>query len=402
MRILSNTNIDFMKGRRFFVWVSVALLVTALAELFFLTGINLGIDFAGGTQMTVALRDDVPIEDLRQVLADAGIENSQIQRYGLEDSREVLIKAPVKEITAEGGETEASEEGSSQLIINALNQALNSGSSGFDLNQNGSAALADMLFEKDPDLLRAADDDTAALASYNEIAANVIALREPLFRSHDEINDIAGVSDEVISTIRDNTSVGAFIVRQNENVGPQIGSELRTKGFWAVVMSLIGMLCYIWYRFELRFGIGALVAVFHDFLITLGLYALFNFEFNLPTIAAFLTLVGYSVNDTVVIFDRVRENMRKHRRMALEKVMNLSINQTLSRTILTSGTTFMVVTSLFILGGEVIRGFAFVLMWGVVIGTYSSIFVASPFALLWEQYFGVQDNRKASTSEASS
>ncbi|MCP4654948.1 MAG: protein translocase subunit SecF, partial [bacterium] len=168
----------------------------------------------------------------------------------------------------------------------------------------------------------------------------------------------------------------------------QIGSELTRKGILSVALSLVGMLLYIWYRFELRYGIGALVAVFHDFLITLGLFALVNYEFNLPTIAAFLTLVGYSVNDTVVIFDRVRENRRRDRRAPLVNIMNKSLNQTLSRTILTSGTTLMVVGCLFFLGGEVIRGFAFVLLVGIVVGTYSSIFVASPFALLWERFFG--------------
>ena len=151
---------------------------------------------------------------------------------------------------------------------------------------------------------------------------------------------------------------------------------------------MIGMLIYIWFRFELRFGVGALVAVFHDVLITVGLYAFAGFEFNLTTIAAFLTLVGYSVNDTVVVFDRVRENLRRSRSRSLEDTMNLSINQTLSRTVLTSGTTLLVVGSILFLGGDVLRGFAFILTIGVIVGTYSSIYVASPFALLWESWFG--------------
>ena len=202
-----------------------------------------------------------------------------------------------------------------------------------------------------------------------------------------------------MATLESDTYLGAFNILQNENVGPQIGGELRTKGILAVVLSLLGMLMYIWYRFELRFGVGALVAVFHDFLITLGLFAMVNYEFNLSTIAAFLTLVGYSVNDTVVIFDRVRENMRRNRRMPLIDIMNVSVNQTLSRTILTSGTTLLVVGCLFAMGGEVIRGFAFVLLVGVLVGTYSSIFVASPFALLWEKYFG-RDARERRAKKA--
>ena len=150
------------------------------------------------------------------------------------------------------------------------------------------------------------------------------------------------------------------------------------------MLSIIGMLAYIWVRFELRFGIGAVVATIHDVLVVLGLYALFGFEFNLTTIAAFLTLVGYSVNDTVVVFDRVRENMRKSRRKDFEQTIDESINQTLSRTLLTSGTTLLAVASLLAFGGEVLRGFSFVMTVGVVVGTYSSIWVASSFTLLWE------------------
>ena len=182
--------------------------------------------------------------------------------------------------------------------------------------------------------------------------------------------------------------MGQFSVLGAENVGPQIGSELRQKGILAVLSSLIGMLAYIWFRFELRFGIGALVAVVHDVAIVLGFYAIAEFEFNLTTIAAFLTLIGYSVNDSVVVFDRVRENIRRSRSRPLEETMNLSINQTLSRTVLTSGTTLLALGCLLFLGGDVLRGFAFILTIGIVVGTYSSIYVASPFALLWEQLFG--------------
>jgi preprotein translocase SecF subunit len=169
-----------------------------------------------------------------------------------------------------------------------------------------------------------------------------------------------------------------------------VGRELRQKGVLAVVLSLLAMFVYIWIRFELRFAIGAVIAVFHDAMVTIGLYTLLDFEFNLTTIAAFLTLVGYSVNDKVVIFDRVREQMRKNRRKPLIEIMNESINQTLSRTILTGGCTLLVLLSLLFWGGDVIRGFAFVMFVGIVVGTYSSIFIASAFTLLWEQLFGVQ------------
>ena len=154
------------------------------------------------------------------------------------------------------------------------------------------------------------------------------------------------------------------------------------------------MMAYIWCRFEFRFGVGAMIASAHDVLVTLGLYALLGYEFNLTTIAAFLTLVGYSVNDTVVIFDRVRENMRKPKRLPLIQVINESINQTLSRTIMTGGTTLLAVLALFLVGGDVLRGFAFVLLFGIIVGTYSTIYIASPIVLLWEQWFGGRPPRR--------
>ena len=380
MELLTHTNIDFMKYRKVFVWLSLLLLVVGGVELFALTGLNLGIDFAGGTQLTVALRDEVSTNDLRNVLQQAGID-AQIQRYGGAEERQVLVKAPV---------AAGSEEGSGEAMIAALGQALNPGQEGFDLNERGTQALVDLLFDADPEALKSGDE-AAAREHYEDLAARILDRRKEttLFR---DLGEDLYAAVELPAAVRDvleqRTFLGAFHVLQNDNVGPQIGSELRQKGIWAVTLSLVGMLCYIWLRFELRFGVGAMVATFHDFLITLGLFALVGYEFNLSTIAAFLTLVGYSVNDTVVIFDRVRENMRKHRRKPLVEIMNESLNQTLSRTVLTSGTTLLVVASLFFLGGEVIRGFAFVLLVGVIIGTYSSVYVACPFTLLWEQYFG--------------
>ncbi|MEM8930456.1 MAG: protein translocase subunit SecF [Acidobacteriota bacterium] len=377
MEFLTNSKIPFLRYRRVFVWVSIALLLTAVVELFYLGGLNFGIDFAGGTQLTIKMKDTTEVQTLRDALSAAGVPQATLQRYGAEDSNEILIKTPVKE---------GSEEGTSEAVIAALNAQLNASAAGLDLNQRGAFDIAGLLVSQDPEGL--GNDADTARDRYEAMAEAIIDRRQELaiFSSFDDLAGVEGLSDASRNVLEQQTHLGAFNVLANENVGPQIGSELRTKGYLAVALSLIGMLMYIWYRFELRFGIGALVAVFHDFLITLGLFALMNYEFSLATIAAFLTLVGYSVNDTVVIFDRVRENMRRFRRKPLEEVMNLSINQTLSRTILTSGTTLLVVGCLLFAGGEVLRGFSFVLFIGVIIGTYSSIFVASPFALLWEQW----------------
>ena len=385
MEFLTNSNIPFLKYRKVFVWVSLALLLIGVAELFVLGGLNFGIDFAGGTQLTIKTKEATGDEPLRDALSAAGVPQATVQRYGVDGSNEFLIKTPVKE---------GSEEGMSDSVIAALDAQLNGASAtGLDLNQRGAFDIAALLVAEDPDGLGSDVDE--ARDRYDAVAEAVIDRRQELaiFTSYDDLAGVEGLSDAARGALERGTHLGAFNVLANENVGPQIGSELRTKGYLAVVLSLLGMLMYIWYRFELRFGIGALVAVFHDFLITLGLFALMDFEFSLATIAAFLTLVGYSVNDTVVIFDRVRENMRRFRRKPLEEVMNLSINQTLSRTILTSGTTLLVVGCLLFAGGEVLRGFSFVLFIGVIIGTYSSIFVASPFALLWEQWTGGDEVR---------
>lgn len=400
MDFLSNTNIQFMKYRKSVVWVSILLLVLAIAELFLLpklnigvnTGINFGIDFAGGTQLTVRLRDEVDIEQLRRAMEGSGL-REVIQSYGAPEDREVLIKTPV---------AADSEEGTSSAVIAALTADLNADGVGkVDLNQRGRDAISSALMDADPDGVGSGED--RGKAHYDEIADALVTQRESLriFTDWDQVQSAEGVSDATFATLQDNAFLGAFTIMQNDNVGPQIGSELRTRGMLAVLLSFLGMLMYIWFRFELRFGIGALVAVVHDFFITLGLYALFNYEFNLPTIAAFLTLVGYSVNDTVVIFDRVRENRARHRRKSLQEVIDLSINQTLSRTALTSGTTLTVVACLFILGGASLQGFAFVLLVGVFVGTYSSVFVASPFTLLWEEYFGAKDERKNKPSAKS-
>lgn len=177
-------------------------------------------------------------------------------------------------------------------------------------------------------------------------------------------------------------------IRRVELVGPKVGKELQRKGTWAVALALGAILLYLAWRFEFKYSLGAVVALFHDVLITLGAFSITNTEIDLPIVAAFLTIVGYSVNDTIVIFDRVRENLRKYRRMPLADLINKSINETLSRTILTAGTVFVTDLALFLFGGGVIHNFAFALLVGIVAGTYSTVFIASPIALLWEEKFG--------------
>src|SRR5690349_1649409 len=381
MELLRDTNFDFMKYRRFWIIVSLALVLAGLFSIFIHGNLNIGIDFAGGTQIGLKFREKPDVDRLRQILATQGAGDATIQSYGEEGDNEVVIKTRL---------VEGKQEGSRDQIMKAFDQELNAGIAGKpDLNQIGTEAVTQLLVQADPARVGGQGPE-AATAHYKAIAEAILSQRKDkgIFTSWDELAGVQGVSQPILSVLRAQTALGSYSLQSVENVGPQIGSELRRQGFLAVLMSLIGMLVYIWFRFELRFGVGAVMACLHDVIVTLFFYAIFDFEFNLTTIAAFLTLIGYSVNDTVVIFDRIRENMRKSRRQPLIEVMNRSINETLSRTILTGGSTLLALLALLIWGGEVIRGFAFVMFVGILVGTYSSIYVASPFALLWEKYFG--------------
>jgi len=336
-----------------------------------------GVDFAGGTQINLQFKEKPQIERLRGVLEGAGLEEFTIQSFGTEEENEVMVRTRL---------TEGEEQGSLQKVVTALDRELNPGQAGKpDVNAIGVDALAALLTQADPDKL-----GPAGAARYQQTAEKIMEQRRGagLFSSWDQLAGLGGLSPAGLQLLQQRAALGNYAVLGTETVGPQIGEELRKQGFYAVLLSLVGMLIYIWVRFELRFAVGAIMGCIHDVLVTLFLFALFDYEFNLTTVAAFLTLIGYSVNDTVVIFDRIRENMRKTRRKPLAEIMNDSINQTLSRTVLTGGSTLLAVGALLALGSDVIKGFAFVLLVGIIVGTYSSIYVASAFALLWEQWFG--------------
>ena len=377
MELLANTKIDFMKYARAMVPVSAVLVLTSTV-LLAVGSLNLGIDFAGGTQLIVKFAEEPEIDRIRDLFAEDGFDDPpRIQRFGQIADSEVIIKTRLEE---------NEDEGTRNRVIGSLQRYYNPDATVLDLNLQGAAALSSFLLELDSDNERVLGDSEAR-DHYDEVAAAIMEIRqqEGLIRNWEEVEALDGVSAEVVSALRSGARLGGFSVLSSANVGPQIGDELRTKGILAIVFSLLGMLAYIWIRFELRFGLGALVAVLHDVIIALGIFVVLDFEFDLTTIAAFLTLVGYSVNDSVVIFDRLRENLRRSRRQSLVEVINLSLNQTLSRTLLTSGTTMLALTTMFLFGGDVLRGFSFVLLVGVLVGTYSSVFVASPMVLLWER-----------------
>jgi preprotein translocase subunit SecF len=208
---------------------------------------------------------------------------------------------------------------------------------------------------------------------------------EYLIRVEKSVSDLAGLSLQIEETLQKAYGKEGAEIRRTEMVGPKIGKDLRKKGILAIIYALVGILIYITWRFEFIFAVGAIIALAHDVMITVGAFSITNKEFTLPIVAAILTIIGYSLNDTIVVYDRIRENRRKMRRDSFAAIINASINETLSRTLLTSLTTLIVVVILFIFGGGVIHNFAFALLVGVLVGTYSSIFVASPIILTWQQ-----------------
>jgi preprotein translocase subunit SecF len=377
--IPSETRIDFMKYRKFWVVVSLAFVAAAVFAVFVHGKLNLGVDFAGGTQITVKFKQEADLAGLRETFAGAAIEGAQLQRFGEPSDNAIIIKTPL---------VEGSEEGSRDQVVGALDRRFNQGRTGLDLNRAGAADVAAILLGGSREIRSEAD--VARQADAAAVADAILAARRDrgLFTDWSEVSSVPGLAPEAAARLQAAAYLGEYALLGVESVGPQIGEELRTRSILAVVLSMISMLIYIWIRFELEYGIGALMATFHNVIVCLGLFAFAGFEFNLTTIAAFLTLVGYSVNDTVVIFDRVRENRRKTRNKPLLAVMNTAINQTLSRTILTGGTVILALGALLFLGGEVLRGFCFVIVIGIVVGTYSTIYIASAFTLLWEQLFG--------------
>jgi preprotein translocase subunit SecF len=222
----------------------------------------------------------------------------------------------------------------------------------------------------------------ARIQSYDVASSNEVLISLP--EQHNETSLDAG-RQQIVDALQTHYA-NPFTVRNVQVVGPTVGNQLKKQALLATLYSMAGMLVYLWFRFQLIYGVAAVVACFHDTLITVGAFALTNQEISLTVIAAILTLIGYSMNDTIVVFDRIRENLRLSRRESLPDVVNRSINQTLSRTVLTSGLTFLTVLSLYIFGGQVLRGFSFALVVGILIGTYSSIAIAAPMLVAWQEW----------------
>jgi preprotein translocase subunit SecF len=374
-----------MGKAKFWIAFSVLLLLIGGVSIYRDGGLRYGVDFKGGTLVYVRFAQRPPVDRIREALAAQGLGDSGIQEIkdlARPDANEVLISLEQK-----GSGDEALDAGKN-AILQALRQTFNSGEAGKrDLNAVTPAALTEFLIRKDP-----LGAGAAAGERYTQLARDMLSSRDTqrsgLLTSLDELKSVTGVNDSVLTALRSEFTLGSFAVRKAEVVGPKVGAQLRRQAVMATLYALAGMLVYIAFRFEWVYGAAAVFAVFHDVAVTLGLFSVFGHEITLTEIAALLTLVGYSMNDKIVIFDRVRENLRLMRRDPMSVIVNRSINQTFSRTMLTGGLTFVSLVFLFILGGDVLRGFSFILVVGIMVGTYSSFGIAAPFVVAWSRWRG--------------
>ena len=302
MELFRSSNIDWLGKKWYFLSFSLIFSIAGVLSMLFWHHIPLGVDFKGGTQITVRFDQAPNIDHIRHAVEASGIKDPTIQRIS---------------------------------------------------GANGAAST---------DAMITLPESTASDSAHDQGRA------------------------AVESALNANYHDSGFSVQQVDIVGPTAGKQLQHTAWLATIYSLIGMLVYLWFRFELIYGVAAVVAVFHDTLITVGFFSLWNKEISLTVIAALLTLIGYSMNDTIVVFDRIRENLASNRRESLSDVVNRSINQTLSRTVIASGLTFLTVLSLFLFGGEVLHGFSFALVVGILIGTYSSIAVAAPMLVAYQDW----------------
>jgi preprotein translocase subunit SecF len=379
-----DVNLDWMGKAKYFVALSLTLLLIGAASWIHKGSLDYGIDFKGGTLVYVRFAGTPPVDQLRRGLVQQGLGESVIQQISdiaNPNANEVVIYLP-----QHGEGSEALDTGKTQ-ILNALHATLGAGdASKQDINAASPSTIADVLVRKDPLALGANAGDrytqlAKQLSDYQNRQARGVVANVDDFRQ-------AGATPAVLSALKDSFYASPFAVINVEIVGPKVGSELRRQAVIVTLYALAGMLVYIAFRFEWVYGAAAVLAVFHDVLITLGLFSLLHFEISLTVIAALLTLVGYSMNDTIVIFDRIRENTRLMRREPFAAIVNRSINQTLSRTILTSGLTFLTVLVLFLMGGDVLRSFSFALVVGILVGTYSSFGIAAPLVVAWYNWRG--------------
>lgn len=383
-------NFKFMNKRLYAFTISLFIIAVGVF-LFATKGFNQGIDFTGGTNIEVSFREDISEDDIRDALGDVGLGKSVIQRVGGENKffvKTIKVGEEAKENAPDASDDDDAEPGVSRLVERALmtEQDKSDAANKVDLNNVSKQRIIDMLIAKG--IPRDAAENSAEKLEDLQISSGT-----GLLNSYQEIEEL-GLKNTVMTVLKEDGFLGRFTFLSVEMVGPQVGHDLRQKATLATVWAMIGMLIYIAFRFRFIFGIAAVITLLHDVLISMTFILLFQVEVSLYVVAGILTIVGYSLNDTIVIFDRVRDNLKLMRRQEAEVILDRSINQTLSRTIVTSGTTLATVLALFFFGGEVIHTFSFTLLVGVITGTYSSIFQSCAWLKIWERKFIGQKKSK--------
>lgn len=392
--LLTNTNLNVLGRKGLFLGVSILALAFSLGVIF-TRGLNYGIDFRGGTEVRVKFVEEPDIASIRRNLESLDLGSVNIQRLGRLEERELLIRVGEKSgLGEEGGMVGAGDV--SQTVLSSIRletDAEQEAAGKLDLNQVDPETLGNWLAtqveaaklsgEMPPD---SAPDPRKAVQALVEARNN----HHGIFRSMDDLDGIAEVTPEIRGLLDQGAFLGSLTPRSLDFVGPTAGKELIQKAQYAVIGSIIGILIYVGFRFRPSWGLAGVVALVHDVVIAMGALALTQKEFSLPVVAALLTIAGYSINDTVVVFDRIRENLRLYRAKNYELVVNASINQTFSRTILTSFTALLAAISLYLFGGDKLDALAFTLLVGFVSGTYSSIFVASPLLVMSQNWLGAR------------
>jgi preprotein translocase subunit SecF len=375
MELFRDTNFDFMGKKVPFIALSLVLTVAGLVSLVAKGGPQYGIDFKGGTLLYVKFAEKPNEQQIRETLEKKI--TGEVSVIAVQGANELMIQTEKKD--------DRTLQATRDTIEGTLMQIYGGQSDKLDANKAGEQSYFERLnvplqragvFIDDPEL--------------RKVIQTILGFRNKekggMFSNFDELGKLPGVTPQILNTIKQEFYLSKFVVRNTEVVGPKVGEELRTKALLATLYALAGMLIYIGLRFEFVYGFAAVIAVLHDTIITLGLFSLFNKEISLTVVAALLTLVGYSMNDTIVVFDRIRENLQRGRKGEMTSLVNRSINETLSRTVMASGLTFLTAMALLLFGGQVLNGFAFALVAGIIVGTYSSIFVASPILLFWQDF----------------
>jgi preprotein translocase subunit SecF len=367
MRIFEHLNVDFLGKRKLFYIISISIFIIGLINIVF-RGLVFGIDFKGGTEIVLQFDKPVQISDIRQLVDKIGLGNVELKTFGGETG--ILVRTELQSIPAD----------IFPRVVTNINNEIHNVFTNLPLNIVDSSSSS-VTYEF-------ANPDTTGILVDKLFSAGYQTGKVSEEPDNKRMIVNVGIADWIKENLQRNLPDNQFKVIKEDHVGPKVGKELKTDAVIAVVLSLIGILIYLAFRFKFIFAFGAVVALFHDVLITLGLYSVLygvipglNLEIDLTVVAAFLTLIGYSVNDTVIVFDRVRENLKIHKTMPLKDLINMSVNRTMSRTILTGGTTLLSCAVLLIFGGEVLRAFAFTMFFGIITGTYSSIFVASALVL---------------------